>query len=618
MLKYGNRDFRNLQEQVYANMKNIQDIIDGSSIIADLNTLHIVGTADTALELPDPDTYVGKYGDAIAVGTKEPYDLYVFTKAYENQNAPQWFNLGNFPQPGPQGPQGPKGDTGMGVPAIKAGDAGKALLVNSEDTAAEWTELPSGLPEIKSGDAGKLLAVNAGETGSEWKTDNNLKLPQSSPATQQLVGINTSGAQNAILIGDKLRLENGELNGNYLVLDYNNKVGLGIIITEDIYTNITNQVYSYIQINNYYISNPSQKFTLTLVPDKSTNLSNGLYAALNNQFNYAVADSGVNYTVMQFTINLIGAEGQRQAQITMVSREVSDSKYGNMVLQGTSGTFDRTALNELYRYNHITYYYRPNGSPNFPKADVPITFYTYEPNGGSKYYIGKGEVYDEHHVLKKILYITFLKQGRAWTLTEVDPGSESVVDLGEHPIYTTSAATVSLGSHHVWMDLDRNKMFIKINSGTEFDVLDQQDAVINVSNKSIVDYKTHQSPVIKLMVNTDNTNYYLDGGLYEPLTITLGFAKPTSTVGAIAFKVKITNNSTDYYLSPDILYAGNSLIGSLPVQYNGINRDSITSISATGGVFVKFIGTEITFGADANADLSMYLDNNIVKNIVVI
>lgn len=161
MLKYGNRDFRNLQEQVYANMKNIEDIIKGQDIIADLNVLHVVGTADTAAELPDPDTYAGEYGDAIAVGTKEPYDLYIFSKAYENENAPQWFNIGIFPQPGPIGPtgeQGPKGETGptgpqgiqgvqgptgaqgprgVGVPEIQAGDAGKALIVNSGETNAE-------------------------------------------------------------------------------------------------------------------------------------------------------------------------------------------------------------------------------------------------------------------------------------------------------------------------------------------------------------------------------------------------------------------------------------------------------------------------------------------------
>lgn len=90
MLKYGNRDFRNLQEQVYANMKNIQDIIDGSNIIADFKAVNIVGQVEEVTDLPDPDTYAGQYGDAILVGVEdEPADLYVFTKAYENENAPQ-------------------------------------------------------------------------------------------------------------------------------------------------------------------------------------------------------------------------------------------------------------------------------------------------------------------------------------------------------------------------------------------------------------------------------------------------------------------------------------------------------------------------------------------------
>ena len=89
MLKYGNRDFRNLQEQVYANMKNIQDIIDGSNIIADLKTVNIVGEVSDAEELPDADTYTGAYGDAFLVGEEEDAELYVFTKAYEEENAPQ-------------------------------------------------------------------------------------------------------------------------------------------------------------------------------------------------------------------------------------------------------------------------------------------------------------------------------------------------------------------------------------------------------------------------------------------------------------------------------------------------------------------------------------------------
>lgn len=120
MLKYGNKDFRNLQEQVYANMKNIQDIIDGSSIIADLKTVNIVGEVPLVTDLPDPETYEGELGDAYLVGT-ETYDLYVFTKIYEYENQPNWIDLGQYPTAGPQGPEGPQGPQG---PQGEKGDTG--------------------------------------------------------------------------------------------------------------------------------------------------------------------------------------------------------------------------------------------------------------------------------------------------------------------------------------------------------------------------------------------------------------------------------------------------------------------------------------------------------------
>lgn len=234
MLKYGNRDFRSLQEQVYANMRNIEDIIKGQDIMADY-TLQIVGQVDTAAELPDADTYEGKLGDIYVVGTESPFDGYAFVKVYENENVPSWVDLGPILVQGPQGEQGPqgiqgiqgpqgdqgvpagfgvptasiqgttgtpnvsitasgpntarvfdftfynlKGETGaqgpagqdgrdgVGVPEIEAGDAGKALIVNAGETAAEWTELPSGLPDIEAGDAGKALIVNSAENGVEW------------------------------------------------------------------------------------------------------------------------------------------------------------------------------------------------------------------------------------------------------------------------------------------------------------------------------------------------------------------------------------------------------------------------------------------------------------------
>lgn len=57
----------------------------------------------------------------------------------------------------------------------------------------------------------------------EEKLDNSLQLPESAPAAQQLVGINTSKEQNALTISDGLVVDNGALkvvNDKRLILDF--------------------------------------------------------------------------------------------------------------------------------------------------------------------------------------------------------------------------------------------------------------------------------------------------------------------------------------------------------------------------------------------------------------
>lgn len=111
MLKFGNKEFRNLQEQVLKNMSDIQDIIEGNALLASFG-IKVVGQVEAVSDLPDPATYEGDYGDAYLVGKQTPYSYYIFTRAFEGQEHPSWFNLGQFPVPGPQGPKGDKGDTG--------------------------------------------------------------------------------------------------------------------------------------------------------------------------------------------------------------------------------------------------------------------------------------------------------------------------------------------------------------------------------------------------------------------------------------------------------------------------------------------------------------------------
>ena len=126
MLKFGNKEFRNLQEQVLANMRAIGDL-KTTGIVLDEFGIKVVGQAESAAAMPSVASYKEgnpdwAYGDAYAVGTETPYSLYILTRANESHAEDYWFNIGQFPVPGPQGPEGPEGETG---PQGQTGPAGQ-------------------------------------------------------------------------------------------------------------------------------------------------------------------------------------------------------------------------------------------------------------------------------------------------------------------------------------------------------------------------------------------------------------------------------------------------------------------------------------------------------------
>ena len=86
--------------------------------------LRVIGHVD-ALPIPDGNY---DYGDVYTIGTEAPYDLWVFTRADAAHQADYWFNLGKFPQPGPQGPPGP------GLATIISADTGTAQEVVYDTT----------------------------------------------------------------------------------------------------------------------------------------------------------------------------------------------------------------------------------------------------------------------------------------------------------------------------------------------------------------------------------------------------------------------------------------------------------------------------------------------------
>ena len=123
MLAFGNKEFRNLQEQVLKNKDDIEAIEGGSMVIGEFG-IKVIGQVSSPDDLPNPETYEGEYGDAYLVGTEAPYDYYIYTRAFEAQEYPTWFNIGIFPAPGPQGPQGEPGQDGAQGPRGVQGPTG--------------------------------------------------------------------------------------------------------------------------------------------------------------------------------------------------------------------------------------------------------------------------------------------------------------------------------------------------------------------------------------------------------------------------------------------------------------------------------------------------------------
>lgn len=111
MITIGDKQYRNLEEQVLKNQQDIRYLLEEGGTLNQFG-IKVVGVVEGNSQLPNPETYEGEFGDAYAVGTEPPYDFYVYTREVSGQTGPFWFPIGQFPWPGPQGEQGPQGLTG--------------------------------------------------------------------------------------------------------------------------------------------------------------------------------------------------------------------------------------------------------------------------------------------------------------------------------------------------------------------------------------------------------------------------------------------------------------------------------------------------------------------------
>ena len=124
MIQIGDKQFRNLQEQVEKNKNDIKFILEEQGVLNEFG-IRVTEQVDDLADLPSvadyKESHTGwEYGDCIAVGTEEPFELYVLTRANGSHPNDYWFDLGVFPLPGPQGEQGEQGIQGpQGIQGIQ-------------------------------------------------------------------------------------------------------------------------------------------------------------------------------------------------------------------------------------------------------------------------------------------------------------------------------------------------------------------------------------------------------------------------------------------------------------------------------------------------------------------
>ena len=116
MLTIDGKEFRNLEEQVLKNKNDIENALQLKNLLTDFG-IRIIGQVESAYQIPSVSDYKEnnpnwEYGDAYTVGTESPYDLYILTRANNNNPQDFWFDIGEFPLRGPVGPQGPQGPQG--------------------------------------------------------------------------------------------------------------------------------------------------------------------------------------------------------------------------------------------------------------------------------------------------------------------------------------------------------------------------------------------------------------------------------------------------------------------------------------------------------------------------
>lgn len=165
MLKFGNKEFRSLEEQV----QFLTEALRTGKLIDELGikVLGVYPNLQTALTAVPGPYY---YGDAFEVGTTKPYQLYIYTRKDGSEQIGEWIDFGPFPAPGPKGDKGDKGDAGTpgrdGERGLQGLPGPQGIHGLKGDTGATGPIGPKG-PKGDKGDVGPSMNIQATLTSAD-------------------------------------------------------------------------------------------------------------------------------------------------------------------------------------------------------------------------------------------------------------------------------------------------------------------------------------------------------------------------------------------------------------------------------------------------------------------
>lgn len=181
MITIDGKNYRNLEEQVLYNKDRLDNLIAAKGVLDEFG-IKVVGQVLQMSQVPTVAKYKEyfpdwEYGDTYAVGSEQPYKLYILTRAYGEYTEDHWFYIGEFPAPGPEGKAGKDGVDGTNgtngtTPAITAtasvsNTVGTPVVTVTKSGTTANPNFYFNFQNIK-GEKGETGATgNTGETGKQ-------------------------------------------------------------------------------------------------------------------------------------------------------------------------------------------------------------------------------------------------------------------------------------------------------------------------------------------------------------------------------------------------------------------------------------------------------------------